>query len=428
MYRSLLKAAFLIFAFGLGFLLREYLDDATHIKQQPAKERADAKGRKPPGFWFQAEKKQPSEETLNRLAALGYVDGSQKASAMYGAVVYEPSLMQPGLNFYTSGHAPEAILMDSNGKTLHRWKMRFDRAFPDADSIRRKALGTRFFRTAHLFENGDILAIYEGVGLIKLDKNSKILWTYAGAAHHDIDVQPDGTIYALTRTPRIISALNDGQPVLEDFVTILTGEGQEIRKISILKAVQSSIYGSALDTIQEFPNGDIFHTNTVKVLDGSLSEKASFLKKGNILLSLCFANMVAVLDPTQEKIVWALSDMWRKQHIPTFLPDGDLLVFDNNAGNAKSRVVQINPLTQKIRWSYESPDFYSEILGYAQRLNNGNTLIVDSDDGKAFEITAYRKKVWEFSSPHRAGSNHEYVAVLPELVRLDPNFPHSWVD
>jgi len=50
-------------------------------------------------------------------------------------------------------------------------------------------------------------------------------------------------------------------------------------------------------------------------------------------------------------------------------------------------------------------------------LDNGNLLIVDSQAGRAFEITPERRVVWEFRSPHRVGDK---VAFLNDVIRVDP--------
>ncbi|MBW2291325.1 MAG: hypothetical protein JRG94_03340 [Deltaproteobacteria bacterium] len=46
-----------------------------------------------------------------------------------------------------------------------------------------------------------MLAIYEGMGLVKLDKDSNVIWSSDLKAHHDLEVQNDGDIYVLTRKP-----------------------------------------------------------------------------------------------------------------------------------------------------------------------------------------------------------------------------------
>jgi hypothetical protein len=58
----------------------------------------------------------------------------------------------------------------------------------------------------------------------------------------------------------------------------------------------------------------------------------------------------------------------------------------------------------------------------ARRLPNGNTLIVESQAGRAIEVTPDQEIVWEFVHPHRAGPQDELIAQLFDVVRLPPDF------
>ena len=61
------------------------------------------------------------------------------------------------------------------------------------------------------------------------------------------------------------------------------------------------------------------------------------------------------------------------------------------------------------------------------RLKNGNTLITESDFGRAFEITREGDVVWEYYNPHRGGENDEFIATLMEVLRLPADFPLDWL-
>jgi hypothetical protein len=76
----------------------------------------------------------------------------------------------------------------------------------------------------------------------------------------------------------------------------------------------------------------------------------------------------------------------------------------------------------------EPAPFFSNFCGTAERLPNGNTLIVESDNGRAFEVTSAGAIVWEFHNPHRAGEEGEFIARLFDLVRLPPEFPTAWIE
>ena len=101
-----------------------------------------------------------------------------------------------------------------------------------------------------------------------------------------------------------------------------------------------------------------------------------------------------------------------------------MLIFDNKEGVRRSQVMEFEPLTQEIIWEYSLPvqnEFYSETCGSVQRLPNGNTLITESDGGRAFEITEEKEIVWEFVNPNRTGAQNELIATLFEVIRCEPS-------
>src|SRR5690606_36181070 len=109
-------------------------------------------------------------------------------------------------------------------------------------------------------------------------------------------------------------------------------------------------------------------------------------------------------------------------------------LFDNLGGRdpriGRSRVLEIDPATGAVTWSYEGTvktPFQSDTCGSCQRMPNGNTVITESDHGRAFEVTRDGEIVWEFVSPHRAGERNELIATLFELIRLPPDFPLDWL-
>jgi hypothetical protein len=390
-----------------------------------------------PGRWRTAEGRVAdlTEEQLReieRLTALGYVSGSVPAGPEAGVTVHEEARAHEGLNFLTSGHAPGAVLMDMDGRVLHEWAKDFDAVWPARD-VPEHAEGRGYWRRAHLFENGDVLAIYEGLGLVKLDARSEILWSYDGLCHHDLFVADDGTIYTLEREAKLDSRFPADRPILEDYVTVLGPDGTVLRRVSLLSALWRSSYSPLM---RRGPaGGDIFHTNTIEVLDGRLAHASPAFRAGNVLVSILMLDAIAVVDMGSEEVVWALAGLWHQQHQPTVLEDGRMLVFDNEhdsrAAGRVSRVVEIDPMSQEIHWVYEGTadrPFYTSTCGSNQRLPDGNTLITESDRGRAFEVARDGTIVWEFLSPYRAGEGGELVATLFEVVRLPRTFPLTWLE
>jgi hypothetical protein len=363
-------------------------------------------------------------ETAAEVRALPYLQGYRPAEDRPVVIERDPAAAFQGLNLYVSGHAAEAVLMDMSGRTLHRWRYPLRRLWPDlaADPEMAKL---EYWRRAYLYPNGDLLAIYEGLGLVKLDARSRVLWAYRGGIHHDLFVAADGTIWVLDREGKIIPRINPAAGVLEDFVTVLSPAGRLLRKLSILRCFERSPYAALLQRMPR--SGDIFHTNTIEVLDGRFADRSPAFRAGNILVSVLKLDALAILDPERRTVAWARTGIWRRQHQPTFLAGGHLLLFDNlGAARDRSRVLELEPLSGRVLWSYgggRGVDLFSKTLGSCQRLPNGNTLITESENGRALEVTPAGRTVWEFYNPHRAGEHDELVAALFELVRLPPDFP-----
>jgi hypothetical protein len=422
---------FIVFSGGFiyGYLYHSKRVFPYRLFQQEQRNVSVPSSKRPLGDWRKAgaNPHSKSKEELEKFASLGYLAGYDPASGKGGVLFNDRKFTQQGVNFYTSGHGPEAILMDMDGKVLHRWQYDYQRVWPDLRLPKSTRGGQHFWRRAYLYPNGDVLAIFDSVGAIKIDKNSNLLWSYSGLAHHDLEVLQNGTIYLLTKEEVNIPGINNGKPVIDDFITIVDSDGKEKRKISIISALLSSTYSPSLARGAEY---DVLHTNTIEVLDGRFQNRADFFKQGNVLVSLNHLDMIAIIDMQKEKVVWALSGMWRVQHQPTMLDNGHMLIFDNRGKKNMSRILEFDPLTQEIFWSYEgnsTEKFFSHELGSVQRLANGNTLVTESTTGRAFEVTPHKKIVWEFLNPHRAGTDQSLIATLCEIVRLPVQFPLEWL-
>jgi hypothetical protein len=126
--------------------------------------------------------------------------------------------------------------------------------------------------------------------------------------------------------------------------------------------------------------------------------------------------------------------------IPKGLPGaGNLLVFDNGGSSgygfaspiapngvgafarATSRVLEIDPVTLELVWSYANPRFFSTNISGAQRLPNGNTLITAGAGGRMFEVTRDGAIVWEYMYPLFAGAN------ASNAVYRAYRLPYGWI-
>jgi len=381
----------------------------------------DAETVYPDGSWNRAATTIVDADDMARVLSLPYTAGARSATdAQSGVVAHDTDHTQPGINLYASGHDPEAILMDNSGSPIHRWRYRFEDAFPD----RAPTLETTFFRRAALLPDGDLIALYQGGGLIRLSPRSELRWTVPLGVYNDFHVLDDGRVAAIGKSARPVPGTaneSSARFFLEDFIQWLDLDGALGERVSLLAAFQNSTFAPLLQPLRDA--GDILHSNTITILDGSLAGLSDLYAAGNILVSLREVDVIGILDPTGRTALWAQKGPWKAQHQPVLLESGRILLFDNAGADGKSRIYEFDPESGDVTWDYRGPTarpLDSPEAGTVQRLDNGNTLITESEQGRAFEVNTDGEIVWEFASPHRAGPNMELVATLFEVIRLPP--------
>ncbi len=364
----------------------------------------------------------PPVESIRRLEACSDAPEESRLT------LYKQQKAYQGLNFYVPAHEPSALLMDMEGKILHVWKRELKSVWPESYEKEGKNV-CDYWRCAELLENGDVLALFDNYGLIRVDKDSSLIWSYPGLCHDDFCIGFDGNIYILTWKERLIPQIDESNPVREDFITILTEKGKPIKNISVYKCLENSQYSYYLEDIDS--DGDIFHTNAVEVFDGTLEHLSPWFKKGNALISIRRLNIVAVIDLLAEKMLWAQAGPWKRQHGPVLLPDGHVLIFDSEGNDGFSRIIEYDPIIGKTIWTFEGDpphSFSSKACGTNQRLPNGNTLITESSKGRAFEVTPDKEFVWEYIISDSAGLKHDLNAVLFEMKRMPADFSPDWTE
>lgn len=404
----------------------------------PDREQHRRRSAPPRGQWHRLRGAAPTltpkqKREMARLESLSYLGGYKPVPARTGVTRHHREAAHQGLNLVFSGHGPEATLMNMDGKVLHTWRCTYAQAEQKNPALRGRVGGGRWsWRRGHLLADGGLLAIFEGLGLIRLDRHSRLLWAHARGFHHALYVSPDGTIHALTRRARLIPRINPKRPVLVDYITRLSPDGTTRGEIALLEAFEDSPHAALLKRVGngEATDGDLFHTNSIQVLDGRHAAAHPAFRRGNLLISVLHLNAIAIVDPERRRVVWAASGDWRRQHEPLLLPSGNILLFDNVGAAGASRVIELAPLTLKTVWEYrgsEDEPFASEECGTAYRLPGGNTLITESLNGRAFEVTPDKRIVWEYYNPHRAGEHNELIATLFDVQRLPRDFPLGWL-
>jgi hypothetical protein len=338
-----------------------------------------------------------------------------------------------GLTLITLEMPSAAFLIDMSGRVRHRWALPFSKAWPKAPHIRQAMPDAAiFWRDAVLLPNGDLIVCYTalgdtpyGYGLAKIDKNSNLIWAYNGHTHHDFSLDEDGNIYIVTHDISLDPIPGFAEltpPILEDFIIKLSTDGKELAKVSVLEAFRNSPYKSMIrkDGLRK---GDYLHTNTAHVLKKEIAYPLPNVKPGQVLISLRSQDLLAIVDMEARSAVWAERGPWHMQHHPEFLPNGNIMLFDNqgaNVGNKhlipRSRVIEYDLRAKNIVWRYNGdPRFLlTKERGMQQVLPNNNILITESEKGRIVEVNREGKIIWEYWSPRAKGGKEQ--TIFPQVL------------
>jgi hypothetical protein len=355
-----------------------------------------------------------------------------------GVVTYLGDKAENGYTLYTSSHEASAMLVDMSGKEVHRWYVPPEEIWREDGDGGRPAPGPLvYIRKSYMFPNGDLLALYEGsgdtpwgLGLVKVDKDSNVLWSYLDErAHHALDVGADGSIYLLTHSMRHDAVDVPGAmepPLIEDFLTILSPDGEVKKRFSLFDVVAQSRFKWLYSGLTRKAAEDPLHTNSVMEVGAEAGAAMSMAREGDLVISFRNIKLIAVLDPEEEKIVWGTTGPWIGQHSAEPLKNGNILLFDNNGnfnGPGGSRVIEFKPETMEIVWQYQGSEkdpLKSVLRSEATRLGNGNTLITESQAGRFLEVTPEGEVVWEYINPVRGGEGNKKIPIVAWARRYTP--------
>jgi hypothetical protein len=356
-----------------------------------------------------------------------------------GIVAYDHDRAYDGLTLFASfGDGCGARLVTMDGEVVHKWKLPFRTVWPEPSHVPTPVSEDRIhWWRVRMFPNGDLLANCAGIGdtpngygLVKIDKDSKLIWQYSDCTHHDFDLDEQGQVFALVHSIRdkvVKAAPHLRTPLLEDYVVVLSPNGEELSRVSIFDAFARSNFRDYLEGLRSDSRGDHTHANTIDVIGEEFAAKHKYCSVGDVMISLRNPGLLAIMNLKRKKIVWAGKGTWERQHDSDPLANGNIMLFDNRGGQGdggKSRVLEWNPRSGAIEWSYSGTRKHpleTITRGCQQLLPNGNLLVTESNNGRLIELTRDQKIVWEFRNPDRMGARNEKVAVIFNAERYDRN-------
>jgi len=307
-------------------------------------------------------------------------------------VKHEPARCDPSLRLFNSRSEEAAQLIRPDGSVVHAWR------YPQG----------RSWHYAEMVGGGRLVAIDKNHGILELDRTSALVWRFDTPAHHDFARKPDGNTYVLSGRKRIAEHVLPGREVFYDGLYDVTPRGQ------VVWEWHAEQHAGKLGLRHRLPDDYAFsdwpHINTCEVLpDSPLGAKDPRFAAGNLLMCGRIIDTVWVVDRTTGRVTWR----WGPgeligPHMPTMLPTGNLLLYDNGSVGRRnrgySRVVEVELPAGRIVWEYVADPphaFFSPSRGSAERLPNGNHLIAESDRGRLFEVAPDGDVVWAYQNERK---------------------------
>ena len=289
--------------------------------------------------------------------------------------------------------------------------------------------------------------------LVELDWDGNVVWQFDARPlgfqlHHDFERLANGNTLVLAQKPRLVPSINPNL-IVDDVIWEVDPQGNILWDWAASVHIGEMGFTAAeLNYLANFPGTpplSIFHMNSMQTLPPNQWEATDpRFAAGNLLVSLRETNLVFIIDKATKSIVWRYQGTIG-QHHPRMIPQGlsgagNILVLDNGGSvgappisRAYSRVLEINPVTMATVWEYNCSEgrlaggqcptfFFTKVMGAAERLPNGNTLITEAKSGRAFEVTPTGETVWEYRAQTRVYRTYRFDAswrnrgVFPKFI------------
>lgn len=381
----------------------------------------------PPGFWFgQGTVEGPGAPDLKGLP---YANGYEPDEGGWTGLRLADGVNAPaGLPaLFSSGHEPAAFVLGADGEVETRWALANagDSAakMPPFEHPSQKA-----WRALLPLPGGDLLAVHEGLCLVRLDASSRVVWSGAPRAHHDVCLLDAERACVLDRErrPRMDGGASPhpAPHLSEDGLRIVSlATGETLKRISLIDALEGSRWSSILSEawpgsgVVEIGDGtgaielglDPLHANGVELdVDAEDETVVVFLRDVGALIRV---------DLESGEITSFEPGPWVGGHDPQAVPGrpGWLALFDNHGARdarpRRSRVVFTDGQRTE-EFGVKGTTFRSPVCGSIAALEGGGWLVTSTTEGRALAFDAAGALQWEFRTPFRIDEEDLIAALL----------------
>src|SRR5688572_30448864 len=401
-----------------------------------------------------------------------------------GTTIYDPDRSWNGFTVLSPLGTQAALVIDMNGNVVKRWDGFNNsaggpvRVLPGGHVIAASGARPPHQESLELIQRD-----FDGKVVWQFNRGEQIktphgmMWS--ARQHHDWQrddfpagyYSPEYTPSTAGRTTLILSHADRTQPKVAD---VMLGDDRLIEVNAKGEIVWEWLAGDHIDEMGFAPDAraviktaaafnkargsfDWLHVNSATYVGPNQWYDKGDMRfaPDNVIISSREASIIAIVA-RDGSIVWRMGPDFSAsaelrairqiigQHHPHLIPKGlpgagNLLVFDNGGSSgygfaspiapqgrgafqrAGSRVLEINPVTLPLVWSYQNARFFSTNISGAQRLPNGNTLVTAGAGGRIFASTREGAIVWEHMFPLFSGANQSNAVYRAYRV------PYGWM-
>ncbi len=285
--------------------------------------------------------------------------------------------------------------------------------------------------------DGSVVLNFEYQGAVKLTRCEQRVWALTERNHHTVEPAVGGGYWIAGR--RIVNEADapefhplsnpqrESGHIEDDMILRVDENGQVTQRKSVFAVLKDNGFeailtanGTGTDNSQALQDNEVLHLNSIVELTPDLAPAFPEFRAGDLVLSIRDYNLVVVVDPSDWSVKWHSVGPWIRQHSAVFMPDGTIGVFNNNAYTYElidnetsdlsaprvSDILEVDPRSGESRVVYGNrpgQELWSVVRGTVQPLAGGGMMIGETHAGRAFQVDASGKTVWEYINRYDEG-------------------------
>jgi len=309
-----------------------------------------------------------------------------------------------------------------------------DTSQPEFENLERDHHAKRYeIKHPFLTEDGGLI-FQSGSPLVKIDKNSQLVWqNQEDDFHHSFEQDHEGNfwvgseIYPYKVVNKYVGSKWGNYK--DDAITKVSADGE----ILFQKSVSNILIEHNLKSLV-FQLGNIFKIDPIHLNDiQPVLTDGPHWKQGDVFLSLRHLSMIILYRPSTNKIIWKGTGHTAGQHDIDILDDHRISIFNNNIIKAidgrkvdsNNEVViydfKIDSYSKYLNESLEQYDLRTVSAGRSKILNNGDLFIEETDHGRLLYFNKDTSVQWQYVNRANDGNvyllNWSRILYTPEDIK-----------